>query len=370
MMKKITLLIFSFLLLSSLNLVAGDYDNPRKWEEGKLTWDDFQGVPGRDGSSRFSYYLGHTTEKISVDGIKVQKQLAYLIMERELSWVTPENKNPQHLRYNQVIFDIAESFRRKLQYRLDRADITFEYTPIFESIFSQCENEIQRFQNESGFGNKLEVIEIWEESYAKRLSGDKNYIIPDYELGDWGVAMHFDLATTMITGDPSEYFSPRLGGGFGFSGSYKDIALNLNMYIVFTNVKKHYPFDGGYFDNDRAISHTLLDASLGYHIINNRHIKVTPFIGYGGIEFSDNVSETNPDRFIDDGIVGGVEAQFKIYRKLDLIPESFWTSRGMDETTIYTRFAMSRLDRFNDLKGYSFNFSIGIGLNWQNINLK
>ena len=109
------------LTIISIIIIVGVYgqENRKNWTDGKLTWNDFQEREQSIGVSELEYFLGYNTGKHKFNDTTVFRIQTFCYMDRNLSWIDKDFKNNQYLKYNQVIFNIAELYRRKLQYALD-----------------------------------------------------------------------------------------------------------------------------------------------------------------------------------------------------------------------------------------------------------
>jgi hypothetical protein len=110
MKRKIIILLFG--LFSTCELSAQYYK--KEWLDGKLTWEDFTERTGGQNISELSYFLGYNTGKQKQGDTVIVRNVAYSYMDRNLSWINPAYKTEQQLRYNQIIFDIVETYKRKL----------------------------------------------------------------------------------------------------------------------------------------------------------------------------------------------------------------------------------------------------------------
>ena len=159
MIKTFTKILLGLFLTSGL--MAQEYQ--KNWNDGKLTWQDFSERSGPNVISELKYFLGYNTLKQRFGDTTVIRFVAKGYIDKKLSWINPEFKNDQYLRYNQVIFDIVETYRRRLQYELDRLITYFEIEGKFNQIYNSCNVEIEKFQKESNEGKELNSILFWEQ---------------------------------------------------------------------------------------------------------------------------------------------------------------------------------------------------------------
>ena len=86
------------------------------WETGPLAVEDFRGKEPAQGSaaSHLSYKLGYFPEKIKRPDTTIYRFAAYSFMDRNVSWLSAEEKSRQVLPYYQALFNLVELYERRL----------------------------------------------------------------------------------------------------------------------------------------------------------------------------------------------------------------------------------------------------------------
>jgi len=100
-------------------------------------------------TSELKYVIGYKTRKEKINDTVVFRLQSFCYTDTQLSWIKPGFKAPQNLQYNQVIFNIAELYRRKLQYDLDRLGSCFSVETAFKHQYEALNNEVEIFQSPS-----------------------------------------------------------------------------------------------------------------------------------------------------------------------------------------------------------------------------
>ena len=225
MLKKISCVVI--VLFFSSELLAQELN--KEWNEGKLTWQDFTERESDFTISELKYFLAYHTEKKEYGDTIVNRYKATCYINKNFSWINPAFKIEQYLRYNQVIFNLVEIHRRKLQYELDRLNYYYESEGKFNTIYASCNSEIEKFKKDSNEGRLVNAIDFWEHTTNEELKSYRDSKIPDFENKNFGYGMHAGLGTGVFTGSLSEHFSPTFNIIFGFDFAYKKSILFLNL---------------------------------------------------------------------------------------------------------------------------------------------
>jgi len=361
-MKKI-LIVVLIELVSTSGLIAQDFK--KEWADGKLTWEDFKEREGGGGQqiSELKYYLGYNSGKQKYGDTVISRNIAHGYMDKNLSWINPKYKTEQHLRYNQIVFDIVEVHRRRLQLELDRISSGFEFQGKFQIIYHSCSNEIERFNREADGGNNLNSLVFWEQKLSDELNSYKKTHIPDFETRSFGYGMHAGFGTGFFTGTISEHFSPTFNFIFGFDFAYKKSIFYLNGTLAGGKVRQDYVSDKNWYKKQNA-NLAVIDVSYGYAFLDNRKFKLAPFAGLGITELSGQNKDNKEDglSFVDYNVIFGINADYKLRTKINLLPNPFFGAAVKEkvETSIRARLYVTRANLTSDLSGYSVNLTIGL----------
>lgn len=357
MIKAFVPIILCVILSSGLKA----QNNKKTWAQGKLSWNDFLEKTDTQEASELKYFLGYTTEKQKMNDTVVVRPVAKGYIDTNLSWVNPKFRNDHYLRYNQVIFDMVELFRRKLQGEIDRAKRFYELESKFNTVFQLFSNEIEKFKKESKSGQDLNSIAAWEQKLSGELNANSEQKLPDFENRNFGYAMHAGFGSGFYSGSLGEHFSPSFNFIYGFDFAYKKSILFVNATLAGNKVKKDYFADKSWSQGQRT-NVAILDISYGYAFIDGPKIKISPFAGLGITEFTEK-GNGNPDemeRMVDSNLIFGVNTDYKLKTRLKFVPDEMFGIKEKVETSIRTRLYITKASYFEDLTGYTMNLSVGL----------
>lgn len=177
-MGKITsiacLLLFSFLGF------AQEIEEGFLWDEKRrLTWADFRGkvppaaVPAATTASGISY-------KYSANLIHHEVELDFEVSAYfypNESWYKPEVCDDLILSHEQLHFDIAELFARKMRDKLRRTSFSDNVKEEIRDIYADILKELEEFQDqydwETGFSRNAKKQLEWNKKIAKALKENR-----------------------------------------------------------------------------------------------------------------------------------------------------------------------------------------------------
>ncbi len=109
-----------------------------------------------------------------------------------------------------------------------------------------------------------------------------HWIRKPYEVeGDWGWGMGFNLCSGFSTGSLAQ---PIFGFGLDFDIAYKRLFMFLGYHVMAakTRIDQHLS-DGGICPKGTQVGWMPMYADLGYAVVDNPSIRITPFVGVGGV---------------------------------------------------------------------------------------
>ncbi len=177
---RITITIFSILICG---IVFGQpevvvNDSIIGWNSNyQLTWSDFLGKPNTEvfGSALTSYKIQVLPSDVLVDKNDRIQGYEDLTVQANFykyhSWTTVKSKNV--LDHEQLHFDIAELFARKMRKRFkeiqDDKEARFSvYMDCYNMFWKDCRAYQKEYDSETGHGRDLDVNKIW----AERVQGE------------------------------------------------------------------------------------------------------------------------------------------------------------------------------------------------------
>jgi hypothetical protein len=322
-MKKILCLFLSLLCFEAIGQSV-----ERLWEEGELSWDDFKGEPFEESpnSSELNYNLSYITTKKKVGDTTLFMFETRNYMNPGISWVKESDKSEQLLKYNQVLFDILEVHRRKLQSTLHRLDNIYRAEDKFRTEFEYCNQELRRFRKETKQGADLAVLDYWEKRISTELGDNPFELIPEYDEGWFGYGMNAGFGAGLLTESIGEHFTPTFDFTYGFDFAIKNTVLNLNAVLAGNRVKLDYREDDRLWPKDLKTNVAIIDLSIGQTIFNNAKHKITPFAGFGIMEFSvaeKEGEEYQDQRIVNYGVIYGLYYDLKFKKSIRITPSPF-----------------------------------------------
>ena len=131
---------------------------PRAWEKGPLGWNNFTLVTESIGEehSYLEYSLDIENRKYENDGVTWWGKTAVANMDKNSTWVDKNHCTAAELRYNQVLFNIVELYRRYLQVDIDtcgHADRDY--------YMQLLGNETSRYCRETRYGADTAAVDWW-----------------------------------------------------------------------------------------------------------------------------------------------------------------------------------------------------------------
>lgn len=174
-----------FIICLSLSTFCIGQPQPEviNWEHSNtLTWNDFRGEVDKDilAAAMTSYKINLVPEAVMVDEndmIQGYENLTVVTQfYKELSWHT--NDSNTLLAHEQLHFDIAELYARKIRQRFSELKIAKEarftaYLDAYNILWKACRTYQKQYDRETAHGRNLLVNLNWEERVGKQL-GEMN----------------------------------------------------------------------------------------------------------------------------------------------------------------------------------------------------
>jgi hypothetical protein len=360
---KLALIPFLFFL----NFYSFCQNNERLWEHGKLTWEDFQSesIDFNQNDSELSYHISYsTTREKTGDTTFLKFQTKNFIIPKN-SWVKENKKNDQLLKYNQVLFDIIEIYRRELQYDLNRIGNIYLADKIFSQLNEKLNAEIRLFQRQTKLGSEYSKLDEWSLKIDEELKDLELEAIPEITDKNFGIGLNIGFGTGLFSGNIRNNFTPSFNIGYGFDFAYKKFSLLLNASLASNKIKDGFSENQLTWESNLKTNTTILDASLGYTFIDNSKHKITSFAGIGVFEVavSDNEGDNYSNhRITSTSLVYGLNYDFKFLKAIRLTPAPFFNGyKERAEHSLRVRLYFAH-PTFENMRGTSFNLIVGYSL--------
>lgn len=101
-----------------------------------------------------------------------------------------------------------------------------------------------------------------------------------------GYAFEFFSGYGFFTENLESNFKNSIPMGIAFDIDYKRYVLYLRNYIGFSKTKNNIPFESGTWVKDAQARVFLPEASFGYTLLDNKYVKLVPFIGISSADIS------------------------------------------------------------------------------------
>jgi len=370
-------LFLTLTIISNLVLFSQTTNNEeRLWEQGKLTWDDFNGTPpyaNSKNASELNYTLSYYNTQKKVANTVFNFFTTKNSMNPDISWVKASSKSAQLLTYNQTLFNIIELHRRKLQKELYYVEFPFLAESKLRTSFQSYTYTIKEFQAQTEMGTNESELTYWNNKINTALQNTPLPELPEIEDGNWGVGMSIGVGTGIFTNTISNHFTSTTNLLFGFDIAYKKTILYLNGSLNFNKVKNDYTENGLTWNQGLKTGVAVIDVSIGQAIIDNNKHKLSPFAGLGVLEFTPRSSKEVYDDYtiVDYNLMYGINYDFKFRRTINLsiLPNSFAAYKDKTEHNIRLRLYATS-GSYENMKGNSINLAIGYSFFTRKISVK
>ena len=141
----------------------------------KLSWTDFKGTPDR--SSRIAAVtasgISYEFSSLERDGYYEVDYTVSTFFYPSQSWYRPQMCDDHVLRHEQLHFDIAELFARKMRKTIDQTRFTKNIKKEINAIYTQILKELAAFQDlydrETNFSMNQEAQRQWNKEIREAL---------------------------------------------------------------------------------------------------------------------------------------------------------------------------------------------------------
>ncbi len=140
------------------------------------------------------------------------------------------------------------------------------------------------------------------ETYAGNDYSDytRRFIRYRFRPGDWGIGYEFFLGYNVFTGGLSNHFENRVAGGFAYDILYKEFTVSLRLNISSTKTTREVVHRGVAWPEGIRGYVVGGDIALQYPAYQSRNMKLSPFIGIGGVGMGPSEAEIKKYPELDD----------------------------------------------------------------------
>ena len=356
----------SFSVLSAQNLYN---QSLRNWDEGPVTWSDFQERHIPDDSkyvSNLSCSIEKDVKKEKVGNFKFPVLKTTTKMSKLASWYDPDKCNDWTLRYEQTRFDMLEVLRRRMQNSFNRNFMEENLEAYYQQVIN---NTMSAIDMESNYGTDTAVVLRYEQQYRNELDTMTMVPVqvPVFETGNWGLSFNVGVEFENFGSPMSKGVSSVTGLKWGFGTLYKKWSFDFNGLLGWSGDLKcdNFYYDSKYdytWSKGKKVTGGNITLGAGYKVLDNSNISLTPFAGIG-VTFVDQNSDTpryNNNNVFENSEISGFRTQaglafdWKFRRNLNIY------GYGGDYTESKVRFAITGARTNFKTIGptYSLNLSI------------
>ena len=336
------------------------------WDERPLEVGDFR--PRKSPNRDNEYYGGNmawdfSSEKVKKHNLIYDNYIVNNWFNRTEAWAVPDRFTNNDLRYNQLVFDISEVYRRKAQNGLNNAgpaahqDSLLYYESCMEAVLDEVRNETARGENEEAlaeYENKVKaMLEITEIRESKPVIGD-------YEIGI-GYYMNVVQSVFMTNVAPVGFTIPT-GLNLGFAVPVNKSVYMFDVSAKFGKLTEDFHYLSLHFPQRSNVE--LCSISLGYarRVLSTDWWDILPFgmIGITTLNMFD-INDDGRDKHSPDlglSLSAGADLRFKYYRRLQRLSGS----SEYADSAIYGRVYLSREQHAGFGGIITLNFGLGIDI--------
>ena len=165
------IIVFFYILFTSL--FFQQTETQIRWTaDQKLIWSDFEATP--DNSIEYdaltNWQISYSASYSSDQGLEYE---VHCFFNKDKSWKKDESASDHLLAHEQLHFDIAELYARKLRKVLEsykvKKNIEKEINKLFEMVLAECNKDQKQYDKESDHSNDKEVQSKWIKRISKEI---------------------------------------------------------------------------------------------------------------------------------------------------------------------------------------------------------
>jgi hypothetical protein len=333
------------------------------WNDGPLKWEDFQEINSIEFHGELKHGYDYKYKKAHIKkGIHGRYNALKIYVDRETSWVKPDSKTDDLLKYFQVQFDMLEYYGRKAQKQLLEPNLDYYDTrQAVENNFNLYQQEYRYFKEYSKYGTDRQVIDEFSEKYRKKLSEIDTtitLIIPD--AGGFGYGIGFGHAQSYYSGSLSNYYYSAYGFYIDWVFLAQPVVFMPDINCLFTAYQNDYLKNGKVFIRNQPVTEGIFNFKFGFNSSKNQLAPIVPYLGLSIHNMSrDSINHTHQTSNITDvkpcmGFVANIPVK-RWYANLgNLYGRS---ERGFSH--IQVKFNVTQNTFFPEIKGYTYTLGVG-----------
>ena len=151
---------------------------------------------------------------------------------------------------------------------------------------------------------------------------------PEMPDEPWSLELGIGLGPTSVSGKFADYFSTRAGISFNFVVYYNEWYFSLLLQPIFAKLKRNIPVGNGVdvWEAGKLAIISNFGLSFGFSGIDNKFLKINPFIGLSLSECSPTDQQIEANEALMDAVIRwgfsymyGIDTGFKLYNMIDFL---------------------------------------------------
>lgn len=337
----------------------------RYWDKGPLSWADLS-TRGSElpKITEFEYGISWKTGRRTMGNTLIRIPDSRSYMNPFSSWVHPDFRTPEMLRYIQTGFNYVEICRRRAQNDYLTGS-NFGYSNVMRFHLDVAESFLAKLKDETRQGMDTAVVNY----YSRRVQNELAQI-GDAEFSDlriyprgFAIGAHLGVGSEFYTGPLAAYVTPIAGLDFGFDFTFSRFNLYMSGLLGWGGTyKKDIQQDGYQWNAGEKMKGGNMEASLGYSVYDSQWWRLVPFAGIG-VGFIDYPSHPlNPDKKTDEisgfRFQAGLSTDFKFYRVVEYLP----LAGGLSEFTVRARLYAAHTAFPSPAPAWTINFGLSANM--------
>lgn len=328
--------------------------NIKRWDSGKLTWDDFKESTDEKGvTSSLRAWIGGEKTKDKQGSITVYHPVLYTYIDLDRAWTHPDYRTEEALRYNQAVFDLMEYYCRKLQQDIDKGLPTIEIEAAMRNYSATYDEQIKSMREETVEGRNEKKLVEWETYIAGLLDSTSPSVPVNFVPRNFGYGIVLGANIEFPTGKLAHYFTPSGQFSFGVDLAYKKTHFLADFAGGFTrngaDMLIPYKNELIKWEKNRHTIYSTIDLCLGYEVYDSHRVRVMPFAGIVWSQYS-KVMDVDDHRneikvaVSDFNAIAGLTVDYKFSTLLSVNPSSWFGHKEMYTSSLRMKAYVSYAD--------------------------
>ena len=285
-MKRLSIFLVLALLLPAVTR-GEEFTEYKFWNEGKLTWDDFQDTLSlKSVPSAFVAFLQIEKTKSRDGNTSTVRNEAQACFDKRHSFADPTIRTENQLRLFQLKYDLLEFYRRRLQTELNLGVVGIEADNRTRQYMDLYKEQSQKAEEETEHGQNEERLQEWEFYVTTIRISIPAPAVPHISPRRFGYGFYLGTGASWPVGDIARYWDPAWQIHFGFDLGYANTHLLCDFSAGMArtrrdiNVQKDDIRDTWYRNGHNT--YTSISLSLGQQLVSTKYFALMPYAGASG----------------------------------------------------------------------------------------